>query len=56
MPTYDYVCEKGHVKEIFHGMTQEPKMYCHCGKPLAKGVSVPVVQFKGEGFYSTDKK
>jgi putative FmdB family regulatory protein len=56
MPLYDYVCENSHTKEIAHGMTDAPRMYCHCGKPLKKAVSAPVVNFKGEGFYSTDKK
>jgi len=56
MPLYDYVCENGHTKEISHGMSEAPRMYCHCGKPLRKGVSAPVINFKGEGFYSNDRK
>ena len=56
MPLYDYVCENGHTKEIAHGMTDAPRMYCHCGKILKKAMSSPLVQFNGEGFYSTDKK
>lgn len=55
MPTYDYVCDKGHVKEILHSIFDSPRFYCHCGKPLKRTVSAPVVQFNGEGFYSTDK-
>lgn len=56
MPTYDYNCEAGHTKEIVHPMTESPRFYCHCGKPLRKAMSAPVISFKGEGFYSTDKK
>jgi putative FmdB family regulatory protein len=56
MPTYNYKCENGHDKDIFHSMDEAPRMYCHCGKPLKKGFSSPVITFKGQGFYSTDKK
>ncbi len=56
MPTYSYKCENSHQKDIFHGMQESPRLYCHCGKPLKKGFGVGSVSFKGEGFYSTDKK
>ena len=56
MPLYEYVCEKGHTNEITHAMTEAPRMYCHCGKPLAKSVSFGAVGFKGPGFYSTENK
>ena len=56
MPTYDYVCEEGHMKEVLHGMGDNPKLYCRCGKPLRRTVSVPIVKFNGSGFYSTDNK
>jgi len=56
MPTYSYKCEAGHQKDIFHGMQEEPRFYCHCGKPLKKGFGLGSVTFKGEGFYTTDKK
>ena len=55
MPVYDYTCENSHTQEISHGMTESPRFYCHCGKPLRKAMSAPQVNFKGEGFYSTDK-
>lgn len=56
MPTYTYKCEAGHAKDIQHGMMESPKLVCHCGKELTKRLSAPTVTFKGEGFYSTDKK
>ena len=56
MPLYDYACENGHTKEIPHGMNESPRMHCHCGKPLRKAMSAPVINFKGEGFYSNDRK
>jgi len=33
MPTYDYRCgDCGHVFEIFHGMTEQPRLECpKCG-------------------------
>lgn len=55
MPLYDYACESGHKKEIQHEMLQKPRFYCHCGKPLYKVMTAPLINFKGEGFYSTDK-
>lgn len=55
MPTYDYKCEAGHLKEIKHSMTESPRLYCHCGKPLRKTMSTPVINFKGEGFYRNDR-
>lgn len=55
MPLYDYACENGHIKEINHSMAEAPRFYCHCGKILMKVMSAPVINFNGEGFYSTDK-
>ena len=56
MPTYNYACEQAHVQEIVHPLDEKPRMYCHCGKPLFKIMSAPLIQFKGEGFYSNDRK
>lgn len=55
MPTYSYKCEAGHQKDILHSMSESPRFYCHCGKPLQKTITAPVITFKGQGFYSTDK-
>ena len=57
MPTYSYKCEAGHAKEVFHSIMESPELYCDCGNVLRKTYdSSPVVSFKGEGFYSNDKK
>jgi len=55
MPTYSYNCEAGHQKDIVHSMSESPRFYCHCGKPLKKGFGVGSISFKGQGFYTTDK-
>lgn len=55
MPTYSYKCEAGHQKDIVHSMSESPRFYCHCGKPLKKGFGVGSISFKGQGFYTTDK-
>jgi len=55
VPVYNYACEKAHVKEISHPMSESPRMYCHCGKPLYKVMTAPTIKFNGSGFYSTDK-
>jgi putative FmdB family regulatory protein len=56
MPTYDYRCTKGHVFELFHGMSDDkPKRCPRCG---ARAKRVPSggagLLFKGSGFYITD--
>ncbi len=55
MPLYDYSCENGHTQEINHAMSETPRFYCHCGKPLKKSMNTPLIQFKGQGFYSNDR-
>jgi putative FmdB family regulatory protein len=56
MPTYDYLCPKGHRFELFHGIKDDsPKKCPKCG---ARARRVPAggsgVLFKGSGFYATD--
>lgn len=60
MPTYDYKCEScGKVFEVFHGMTEEPKVVCEsCNsedtkKQISSGAGII---YKGSGFYTTDYK
>lgn len=56
MPIYDYKCVCGHSIEINHLMSHSPTILCFkCAKTMSKGVSSPVISFKGDGFYSTDK-
>jgi putative FmdB family regulatory protein len=56
MPIYDYKCTCGHTQEISHPMSNTPTVLCFkCQKEMSKGLGSPVVNFKGNGFYSTDK-
>jgi putative FmdB family regulatory protein len=56
MPLYDYKCVCGHSIEITHPISTKPEILCFkCAKQMSKGFSSPVINFKGDGFYSTDK-
>lgn len=58
MPTYEYLCPKGHVFDVFQKMSDPPKAKCpKCGKAAARQM-VPGMGFllKGEGFYITDNR
>lgn len=55
MPTYDYKCsECDTVKEVFHGINEEPKLTCEkCGhSPLVRIISGCNFVLKGEGWPS----
>lgn len=56
MPTYDYVCPRGHEFEVFQKMTDDPVATCpECGEPAERQISGGAgFLFKGEGFYITD--
>jgi putative FmdB family regulatory protein len=56
MPIYEYRCPKGHLFELFHGMTEPSPEVCEvCGEGPVEKVLYPVaVHFKGSGFYTTD--
>ena len=56
MPIYEYKCPKGHLFEVFHGMTEPRPETCEvCGASPLQTVLHPVaVHYKGSGFYSTD--
>jgi putative FmdB family regulatory protein len=56
MPIYEYKCPKGHLFEVFHGMTEAGPTACEvCGEGPLQVVLHPVaVHYKGSGFYSTD--
>ena len=59
MPTYDYECRDcGHVFEVFHGMTEQPRLECpKCGGTPQRLISGGgAVIFKGPGFYATDSR
>jgi putative FmdB family regulatory protein len=56
MPIYEYKCPRGHVFELFHGISEAAPEACPtCGESPVTRVLHPVaVHFKGSGFYSTD--
>ena len=53
MPLYDYKCSKcGIVREIHINLGEETQPIC-CDTNMERVWTVPGVQFKGPGFYST---
>jgi putative FmdB family regulatory protein len=54
MPTYSYVCERGHLYEETRGMSENPKrITCEnpeCGTKLIRKFTAPAIEFKGTGF------
>lgn len=58
MPTYTYECDGcGQVWDVKHGINDEPVLDCdNCGGDMRRIFAAPALQFKGSGFYTTDKK
>ena len=57
MPLYDYKCENGHVFEEMQSFSSDPVATCgDCGTSATRMLSVPMVLYKGSGFYTTDYK
>jgi putative FmdB family regulatory protein len=56
VPTYDYVCSKcRHRFEEVQPFSAEPVAPCpNCGGKSSRQFTVPVVVYKGSGFYTTD--
>ena len=55
MPLYDYKCSNGHIFEEMQSFSSEPVATCaECGLTAVRQLSVPVVLYKGSGFYTTD--
>jgi putative FmdB family regulatory protein len=56
VPTYDYECKKcRHRFEEVQPFSSEPVATCpNCGGRAARQFTVPVVVYKGSGFYTTD--
>lgn len=55
MPLYDYKCENGHVFEEMQSFSAEPIATCgECGASARRQLTVPMVLYKGSGFYTTD--
>lgn len=58
MPTYEYLCvECGNRREVVQSFTDEPLTVCEVCEGRLRKVIYPVgIQFKGSGFYSTDRR
>jgi putative FmdB family regulatory protein len=58
MPTYEYLCPRGHEFEVFQRISEEPGAACpECGEPAQRLISAGAgFLFKGEGFYITDHR
>lgn len=58
MPTYEYLCtECGDRKEVVQSFTEPSLTTCEvCGGKLRKVIFPVGIQFKGSGFYSTDRR
>ena len=55
MPLYEYKCENGHAFEEMQSFSSEPVATCgDCGSSAKRQLSVPMVLYKGSGFYTTD--
>ena len=55
MPLYDYKCENGHVFEEMQSFSSDPIATCgDCGTSATRMLSIPMVLYKGSGFYTTD--
>lgn len=55
MPLYDYKCANGHVFEELQSWSADTVTDCKmCDEPAKRQMSVPMVLYKGSGFYTTD--
>lgn len=55
MPLYDYKCANGHIFEVLQSWSADPVATCaECGTAGKRQMSVPMVLYKGSGFYTTD--
>jgi putative FmdB family regulatory protein len=54
LPTYQYVCKKGHPYEEIRSMTEDQRRKTcvnkGCGTKLSRVFSAPPITFKGAGF------
>ena len=58
MPRYDYYCPTCELTtELQHSFNdKDPKICPDCGYIMVRQLSLPAIQFKGTGFYSTDNR
>ena len=55
MPLYDYKCANGHIFELLQSWSSDRVATCaECGESAKRQMSVPMVLYKGSGFYTTD--
>lgn len=56
MPRYDYKCRVCDLFiELKVSVNERDSVKCpHCDNELTRQLSIPAIQFKGSGFYSTD--
>jgi len=58
MPTYQFICreceEQKEIISALHEQLDTPECY-KCGMEMKRNYGLLDVQFKGTGFYSTDK-
>lgn len=56
MPTYVYECPCGQIYDVTHSIHADPDVDCdNCGGVMERKPQAASAQFKGSGFYSTDK-
>lgn len=58
MPIYDFKCDPCNsiveIKTVFGD--EIPKLCINCSAEMTRQISIPAIQFKGSGFYSTDNR
>ena len=56
MATYVYECACGQVYDVVHSIHEDPDVECdNCAGGMTRVPQAAATQFKGSGFYSTDK-
>ena len=57
MPRYDFKCEACEaLEERTKSFYDDEPEICKCGGEMTRQLSMPAIQFKGTGFYSTDNR
>lgn len=56
MPIYEYNCAKCGTVEIKHKMNETITICPECGNAVKKRWTVPVVIYRGSGFYVNDSR
>lgn len=56
MPIYEYACANCGTIEIKHKMDETITICPECGNDIRKRLTVPVVIYRGSGFYINDSR